>query len=137
MINAQEIQGHWNQLQGKVKQKWGHLTDDDLRIVGGNVEQLVGRLQQKTGETRANIEEYLSSLVDDASPMIQQATERLREGYDQASDYARDAYQGATSVVQRRPAESLGVVLCAGLLTGAIVGLLMHNSSGDSWCHWS
>jgi ElaB/YqjD/DUF883 family membrane-anchored ribosome-binding protein len=69
--------------------------------------------------------------------MIQQATERLREGYDQASDYAREAYEGATSVVQRRPAESLGVVLCAGLLTGAIVGLLMHSSSEDSWCHWS
>ena len=69
MINAQEIQGHWNQLSGQVKKKWGHLTDDDLRIVGGNVEQLIGRIQQKTGETRANIEEYFNSLVDDAAPM--------------------------------------------------------------------
>ena len=40
-INAQELQGQWNNLRGQVKQKWGQLTDDDLQIHQGNVDQLV------------------------------------------------------------------------------------------------
>jgi uncharacterized protein YjbJ (UPF0337 family) len=51
-MNTQEIQGHWDQIRGKVKEKWGQLTDDDLRIVGGNVDQVIGRIEQKTGEAR-------------------------------------------------------------------------------------
>ena len=43
MINAQELQGQWNQIRGQVKQKWGQLTDDDLQIHGGNIDQLVGK----------------------------------------------------------------------------------------------
>ena len=51
-INAQELQGQWNELRGKVKEKWGHLTDDDLEVQGGNFDQLIGRIQKKTGEGR-------------------------------------------------------------------------------------
>jgi len=127
MINAQEIQGHWNQMQGKVKQKWGQLTDDDLRIVGGNVDQLIGKLQQKTGETRASIESFLNSLMEDAAPMMREATERIREGYEQVSQQAKQAYESASDVVVRRPVESLAVVLGLGVLTGALAGLFMPS----------
>ena len=61
-INAQELQGQWNRLKGQVKEKWGQLTDDDLQISGGNVDQLVGRIQQKTGVARDQIEKFLSDL---------------------------------------------------------------------------
>jgi len=128
MIHAQELQGRWNQLQGKVKQKWGQLTDDDLRIAGGNVDQLIGRLQQKTGETRAAIEEYLDSLVDEAAPKMREAGEMLREGYEQVSEQARDVYDSATTFFQRRPAQSLAMVLTAGLVTGVLVGLACHSN---------
>ena len=51
MVNQQVLAGHWNEVRGKLKEKWGKLTDDDLRHFNGNVDQLVGRIQQKTGET--------------------------------------------------------------------------------------
>ena len=38
-INAQQLQGQWNQLKGQVREKWGQLTDDDLQLTGGNVDQ--------------------------------------------------------------------------------------------------
>lgn len=38
-INAQELQGQWNELRGKVKEKWGQLSDDDLTVQGGNFDQ--------------------------------------------------------------------------------------------------
>lgn len=41
MVNQQVLAGHWNELRGKLKEKWGKLTDDDLLSFNGNVDQLV------------------------------------------------------------------------------------------------
>jgi len=46
MVNAQVLQGQWNQVRGELKKKWGQLTDDDLRFNNGNIDQLVGKIQQ-------------------------------------------------------------------------------------------
>src|SRR3954453_6207991 len=100
-INAQELQGQWNKLRGQVKQRWGQLTDDDLQIQGGNVDQLVGKIQQRTGEGREAIEKYLTELTSRGSSVVSQAAEtvgnyaqqagdRLREHYGQFSDQARE-----------------------------------------------
>ncbi len=57
-----EIKGNWNELKGKVKQRWGNLTDDDLQYTEGKEDELVGRIQQKTGSTREEVINYLKSL---------------------------------------------------------------------------
>ena len=56
MLNQQTLQGNWNEIKGKLQSKWGTLTDDDIAIFNGNVDQLVGTIQRKTGEARASIE---------------------------------------------------------------------------------
>lgn len=58
-MNTLEIKGDWNIIKGKLKQKWAHLTDDDLQYVAGRPEELLGRLQKRTGETREVIEKAL------------------------------------------------------------------------------
>ena len=50
MINQQTLLGNWNEIKGKLRSNWGSLTDDDLTIIDGNVDQLVGAIQRKTGE---------------------------------------------------------------------------------------
>jgi uncharacterized protein YjbJ (UPF0337 family) len=57
-----EIKGNWNQLKGKIKQKWSGVTDDDLTYVEGKEDELVGRLQEKTGKTREEIVKEINSL---------------------------------------------------------------------------
>ncbi|MCL4638535.1 MAG: CsbD family protein [Olivibacter sp.] len=57
-----KLKGSWNELKGKVKQKWSELTDDDLTYAEGQEEELVGRLQKKTGQTREEVVNYLNSL---------------------------------------------------------------------------
>ena len=52
MVNTQKLQGSWNTLRGKIKDKWSNLTDDDLQFASGNIDQLVGKIQHKTGEAR-------------------------------------------------------------------------------------
>jgi len=94
MLNAQEIQGHWSSIQGKIKERWGQLTDDDLKIVGGNVDQLIGRLQQKTGETRANIESFVNQLMEsDAGSMVNRAKETATQYATEMGDRAREGYE--------------------------------------------
>ena len=48
-MNQDRIAGQWKQLSGKIKEKWGKLTDDDLRHVEGNSEYLTGKVQERYG----------------------------------------------------------------------------------------
>jgi uncharacterized protein YjbJ (UPF0337 family) len=52
--------GRWNTLKGEIKSKWGALTDDDLKQIGGNIDKLIGTVQQKTGEARENVQKWLT-----------------------------------------------------------------------------
>jgi uncharacterized protein YjbJ (UPF0337 family) len=53
-MNKMSLRGNWNEIKGKLKQKYANLTDDDLRFIEGKEEELLGRLQQCTGQTREN-----------------------------------------------------------------------------------
>lgn len=57
-----EIKGNWNETKGKLKQKWGELTDDDLDYTEGKEDELVGRIQQKTGKTRDEVVKTIREL---------------------------------------------------------------------------
>jgi len=48
-MNTDRMQGQWKQLKGKVKTQWGKLTDDDLDVIAGQKDQLVGRIQERYG----------------------------------------------------------------------------------------
>ncbi|MFV8369287.1 CsbD family protein [Flavobacterium sp. LB2R40] len=55
MPNSKEIEGNWNELKGKLKQKYADLTDDDLLYEEGKEDEMWGRLQQKLGKTQKEI----------------------------------------------------------------------------------
>ena len=48
-MNWDQVKGNWKQFTGKVKEKWGQLTDDDLTAIAGKRDQLVGKLQERYG----------------------------------------------------------------------------------------
>ena len=48
-MNWDQMQGKWAQMKGSVKQQWGKLTDDDLEVIAGSKDKLVGRLQERYG----------------------------------------------------------------------------------------
>jgi uncharacterized protein YjbJ (UPF0337 family) len=54
--------GNWNVAQGKLKQQFADLTDDDLLYAEGKEEELYGRLQKKLGKTRAEVEDMLNGM---------------------------------------------------------------------------
>lgn len=56
------IKGNWNELAGKLKQKYADLTEDDLLLKEGKEEELLGRLQQKLGKTKEEIRKLIEKL---------------------------------------------------------------------------
>ena len=56
------IKGNWNQVKGKLKQKYGQLTDDDLTFAEGKDDELFGRLQTKLGKTKEQIRAEIESM---------------------------------------------------------------------------
>jgi uncharacterized protein YjbJ (UPF0337 family) len=57
-----EIKGSWNEVKGKLKQKYAHLTDDDLLFVEGKDDELVGRLQKSLGRTKEEVRAEIAAL---------------------------------------------------------------------------
>lgn len=55
-----KIKGNWNIAKGKLKQKYAKLTDNDLRYVEGQEDELIGRLERATGANRAELERFLA-----------------------------------------------------------------------------
>jgi uncharacterized protein YjbJ (UPF0337 family) len=132
MVTQDILQGNWEEIKGKLRKKWGQLTDNDLAQQVGNVEQLTGLIQRKTGEGRQAIEDYLSELGDNASSTIGAASEKVRQYARQASDAYGDVqkqaldqlgagYTEAQRFVRDQPAVSLLVCFGVGLLAGLII----------------
>ena len=61
MTNLQ-LKGGWNEVKGKLKQKYGQLTDDDLTFVQGKDDELLGRLQQKLGKSKEELRREIEKL---------------------------------------------------------------------------
>jgi uncharacterized protein YjbJ (UPF0337 family) len=79
-MNWDQIEGKWKQASGKVKEKWGKLTDDDLQLIKGKRDQLVGRVQERYGiakeEAERQVDEFGRTYIVVEEPT---STERDRE----------------------------------------------------------
>jgi uncharacterized protein YjbJ (UPF0337 family) len=60
-MNQDRIEGNWKQVKGKVKEQWGKLTDDDLDVIAGKRDQLLGRIQQRHGIAKDEAERQVET----------------------------------------------------------------------------
>lgn len=51
-MNWDQVEGKWKQFKGSIHQKWGKLTDDDLKMIAGSREKFIGKLQERYGLAR-------------------------------------------------------------------------------------
>jgi uncharacterized protein YjbJ (UPF0337 family) len=61
-MTALNVKGSWNEIKGKLKQKYAQLTDDDLLFVEGKEEETLGRIQQKVGQTKEELRKTIADL---------------------------------------------------------------------------
>jgi len=62
-MNWDQVKGDWKRLTGKVKEKWGKLTDDDLTAAEGRRDQVLGLLQNRYGLAKEKAEEELDKFT--------------------------------------------------------------------------
>lgn len=138
MITWSEIEGNWNKIKGRIQERWGDVTDDELGKARGNVNQLVGAIQQKTGEAREAIEHFIEDVASGGSSMVgkaartashyaEQAAEAARRGYQQASGQISAGVEQAQETVRQRPVESLVVAFGAGMIVGVVTAIMMRT----------
>lgn len=51
-MNSDQLKGKWKQMKGSLKERWGKLTDDDLELIAGQRDQLIGKIQERYGIAR-------------------------------------------------------------------------------------
>ena len=65
-MNWEMISGQWTEMKGKIRSKWGKLTDDDVEVISGKKDVLVGRLQQRYGlekdEAERDVDRWLGAI---------------------------------------------------------------------------
>jgi uncharacterized protein YjbJ (UPF0337 family) len=65
-MNWDRIEGSWKQFTGKIRENWGKLTDDDIAVVDGKQERLIGRIQERYGvakdEAQRQVKSWANSL---------------------------------------------------------------------------
>jgi uncharacterized protein YjbJ (UPF0337 family) len=59
------IEGNWKQFTGKIRERWGELTDDDLDVIAGRREQLVGKIQERYGIVTDQAERQIAAWMND------------------------------------------------------------------------
>ena len=59
---TQKMKGNWNVMQGKLKQEYAELTDDDLQYAEGKEDEVIGKIQKKTGKAMSEIKSFIQGL---------------------------------------------------------------------------
>jgi len=62
-MNTDVLKGQWKQFEGRVRQKWGKLTDDDVARINGDRDVLAGRIQERYGRVREDVMNEIDSWV--------------------------------------------------------------------------
>ena len=65
------VEGNWKQVKGKIKEKWGNLTDDDLTAINGKRDQLEGKIQERYGIAKDQVKKDVDDWVRDADVVTQ------------------------------------------------------------------
>ena len=131
MVTQDEIIGRWRTISGKVKSRYGDVTDDELTQVEGNLDQLIGLVQRKTGEGRAAVEAFLNDVYNETDvdrdgggfSRASAGMENIKDGYENVADHLRAGYKSSSTAIASRPFESTLAALCVGLIAGMAVGL--------------
>jgi uncharacterized protein YjbJ (UPF0337 family) len=139
MVNQEMLVGKWNEVSGKIKEKWGNLADDDLTSFSGNIDQLVGKIQRKTGESRAAIEQFLGEVSGDTVGALGNLRDRAQQGMEAASstvrqgmDSMRQGISDAEQCIADRPAQSMAVAFGLGVVAGVGLALLFRERPSES-----
>jgi uncharacterized protein YjbJ (UPF0337 family) len=107
-MNKLQIKANWNDIKEKLKQKFAHLTDEDLTFTEGQEEDLLGRLAQRLGKSPEEVRRE----IDEAQRAFTAVLHKAEDAFDSGREYARQ--------------NTISVILCS-LIIGVIIGALLFS----------
>ncbi len=122
-MNWSQMEGQWDQLRGTVKERWGKLTDDDVKQIEGKGDKLVGLVQQKYGIAKEKAESEVNEWLDKAKGMFESAKDTVNEAVKQGKEYLQqsnfsDVMGDVKDLIARHPLPAaiigLGIGYCIG-----------------------
>lgn len=63
-MNSDILKGNWKQFRGEIQKQWGKLTDDDMDVINGEYDKLVGRMQERYGWSKEQAEREATDYFD-------------------------------------------------------------------------
>jgi len=87
--------GAWRELRGKVREQWGKLTDDDLDVIAGRRDQLIGKLQKVYGMAQDEADRQVMKFEARWLQRVEGAAERMEQRIDAAKERLEDARHSA------------------------------------------
>jgi uncharacterized protein YjbJ (UPF0337 family) len=137
-MSAPILEGNWDEIKGKLKQKWGKLTNDDIKVIEGSYGELQGKLQKAYGYKKAEVEHEIESFLEELN--LSNEAMNLKEAIlrnarllkDKAEQFYHDSsdelhelkdktvgiQKEIVSYVKKNPGTSLGIAAFAGLIAG-------------------
>jgi uncharacterized protein YjbJ (UPF0337 family) len=82
-MNFEQLEGKWKQYKGQVRENWGHLTDDDLQVIGGKRDKLIGRIQERYGIAKERAAEEVDAFM---RTLHDQPSHNIRDPDDMAGE---------------------------------------------------
>jgi uncharacterized protein YjbJ (UPF0337 family) len=137
MAAAVKLQRNWEEVKGKLRDKWNQLNSDDLHRFDGDVDMLVELIERKTGASRESIEQFISEVGGQGYSILSKATEAaehygkeaiggVQKKAAQLTEGANRRLHDAEAVVRQKPLETAVVCLGAGIACGVLLGLTLR-----------
>ncbi len=143
MVNREMLRGSWQEVCGKLREKWGELDEDQLERFEGRAKRLIGYIHRKTGEAEEKIEHYLDDILSELGPdaqraarsTLQRAARTLRAARLRARFVARrlrESAERADDLIHERPRTTAGLAFGAGILAGVcLTAVLRFRNRGS------
>ena len=141
------LESKWEQLQGKVKQHWGRLTDNDLKRIAGKRDELSGELQERYAYTRRQAEQEIDAFISDVEHEVdgarsklqeraQETQERIEERVDdarataeeKAAEYNRQVRESAPEEMEYVVEEYPWLAIIGAFIAGVVIGVMLNPS---------
>ena len=118
-MNSDQLEGKWKQAKGTVKERWGKLTDDDVDVINGRTDQLVGKIQEQYGIARLALK--LGLMLTE--PKVRaEIGERLKDQVGSVTDTLADKYEDAVERLEAAQSALRGVSNWTPGITGFLLG---------------
>lgn len=85
-MNTDQLSGQWKQMKGAARQQWGKLTDNDLEVIAGKRDNLIGKLQERYGMAREEAQRKADEWLQSYKPADEQAA--FGQGHDANREHA-------------------------------------------------